>query len=87
MQSGRANCGILTQVQPFSARKQTAVTTGVANAIGVAPSDVSLTLQNVFSSQVIWRTAIKHLQEDYNFNKGSQEDIAETPLLYPGNYG
>ena len=41
------------QVQPFSARKQTAVTTGVANAIGVAPSDVSLSLQNVFSSQVI----------------------------------
>ncbi len=42
------------QVQPFSTKKQTAVRTGVANAIGVAPADVALELQNVFPSQVIY---------------------------------
>ena len=40
------------QVQPFSQKKQTAVRTGVASAIGVQPSDVTLELQNVFGTQV-----------------------------------
>ena len=42
------------QVQPFSTKKQTAVRTGVANAVGVAPADVALELQNVFPSQVYY---------------------------------
>jgi hypothetical protein len=40
------------QVQPFSLQKQAAVRTGVANAIGVQASDVSLDMLSVFGSQV-----------------------------------
>ena len=40
------------QIQPFSLQKQAAVRTGVANAIGVQASDVSLDILSVFGSQV-----------------------------------
>ena len=40
------------QIQPFSLQKQAAVRTGVANAIGVQASDVSLDILTVFGSQV-----------------------------------
>lgn len=46
------NPAACVQIQPFSLQKQTAVRTGVANAVGVQPSDVTLEIQRVFGSQV-----------------------------------
>ena len=40
------------QIRPFSLQKQAAVRTGLANAIGVQASDISLDILSVFGSQV-----------------------------------